>query len=98
MAPSMSSRKPAAKIVTVMDADGVRRAVTRIAHEILEHNRGTKDLALVGIRSRGVYIADRIAAAIHSIEKSDVLRGIVDITLYRDDFSRSVETPHVRGT
>jgi pyrimidine operon attenuation protein/uracil phosphoribosyltransferase len=85
-------------VVTVMDADAVRRAITRIAHEIIEHNKGTENLALVGIRSRGVYIADRIAATIHAIEKSDVLRGIVDITLYRDDFSRSVETPQVRGT
>jgi len=83
---------------TVMTEADVARVLRRIAHEILEHNKGTKDLALVGIRSRGVYIADRIAAAIHSIEKAEVLRGIVDITLYRDDFSRSVETPHVRGT
>jgi len=93
----MKDRKPQA-VVTVMDADGVRRACTRIAHEILEHNKGTERLALVGIRSRGVYIADRIAATIRSIEHADVLRGIVDITLYRDDFSRSVETPVVRGT
>jgi len=91
------SKKPPS-IVTLMDADAVRRAITRIAHEILEHNKGTKDLALVGIRSRGVYIADRIAATIQSIEKADVLRGIVDITLYRDDFSRAEQTPHVRGT
>ncbi len=93
----MKDRKPP-PVVTVMDADAVRRACTRIAHEILEHNKGTDRLALVGIRSRGVYIADRIAATIRSIENVDVLRGIVDITLYRDDFSRSVETPVVRGT
>ena len=93
----MTERKPS-KVVTLMDADAVRRAITRIAHEILEHNKGTEDLALVGIRSRGIHIADRIAAAIRSIEKADVLRGIVDITLYRDDFSRNVETPVVRGT
>ena len=90
--------KRASSAVTVMDADAVRRAVTRIAHEILEHNKGTKDLALVGLRSRGVYIADRIAATMQSIEKAELLRGVVDITLYRDDFSRAVETPEVRGT
>lgn len=82
----------------VMDADAVRRAVTRIAHEILEHNKGTSRLALVGIRSRGVHIADRIAAVVESIEGVAVPRGIVDITLYRDDLSRAEQTPHVRGT
>jgi len=93
----MKEKKPAS-VVTLMDADAVRRAITRIAHEIIEHNKGTENLALVGIRSRGIHIADRIAATIRSIEKADVLRGIVDITLYRDDFSRAVETPVVRGT
>ena len=82
----------------VMDADAVRRALTRIAHEILEHNKGTTRLALVGIRSRGVHIADRIAAVVESIEGVAVPRGIVDITLYRDDLSRAEQTPHVRGT
>ena len=81
-----------------MDADAVRRAITRIAHEILEHNKGTARLALVGIRSRGEHIADRIAAVIESIEGVAVPRGIVDITLYRDDLSRAEQTPHVRGT
>jgi pyrimidine operon attenuation protein/uracil phosphoribosyltransferase len=72
-----------------MDADAVRRAVTRIAHEILELNKGTDQLALVGIRSRGVYVADRIAAVIKSIEGVDVPRGVVDIALYRDDLSKA---------
>jgi pyrimidine operon attenuation protein / uracil phosphoribosyltransferase len=94
----MSDRKPAAKSVTVMDADAVRRAITRIAHEILERNKGTDGLALVGIRSRGVHIADRIAAAVSAIERTDIARGIVDITLYRDDLSRGDQTPEVRGT
>ena len=64
----MSGGKPAAKSATVMDADAVRRAISRIAHEILERNKGTEGLALVGIRSRGVHIADRIAAAVRVIE------------------------------
>ena len=94
----MTSRKPAPKVVTVMDADAVRRAITRIAHEILERNKGTERLALVGIRSRGVHIADRIAQAIAAIEKVELPRGIVDITLYRDDLSRGDQMPQIRGT
>ena len=94
----MSGGKPAVKVVTVMDADAMRRAITRIAHEILERNKGTEGLALIGIRSRGVHIADRIAAAVEAIERTDVPRGIVDITLYRDDLSRGDQTPQVRGT
>ena len=86
------------KVVTAMDADALRRAITRIAHEILEYNKGTEGLVLIGIRTRGVHIADRIAATIRSIEGVDVPRGIVDITLYRDDLSRGDQTPHVRGT
>jgi pyrimidine operon attenuation protein/uracil phosphoribosyltransferase len=94
----MSGSKSAAKVVTVMDADAMRRAITRIAHEVLERNKGTDGLALIGIRSRGVHIADRIAAAVQAIEGVDVPRGIVDITLYRDDLSRGDQTPQVRGT
>jgi pyrimidine operon attenuation protein/uracil phosphoribosyltransferase len=94
----MSGSKPAARTVTVMDADAVRRAITRIAHEIVERNKGTDGLALVGIRTRGVHIADRIAAAMRAIERTDVPRGIVDITLYRDDLSRGDQIPQVRGT
>ncbi|MGH7896919.1 MAG: bifunctional pyr operon transcriptional regulator/uracil phosphoribosyltransferase PyrR [Candidatus Binatia bacterium] len=82
----------------VMDAQSVQRTLVRIAHEILERNKGTADLALIGIRSRGVHIADRIAATIQGIEEVELPRGIVDITLYRDDLSRAEQTPHVRGT
>jgi pyrimidine operon attenuation protein / uracil phosphoribosyltransferase len=76
------------KAVTVMDADAIRRAISRIAHEVLEQNKGTDGLALVGIRSRGVHIAERIAAVIRTIEGVTVPKGIVDITKYRDDLSR----------
>ena len=82
----------------VMDADAVRRAITRVSHEILERNKGTDGVALVGVRSRGVDIADRIASSIRAIEVVDVPRGIVDITLYRDDLNRSDEMPQLRGT
>jgi pyrimidine operon attenuation protein/uracil phosphoribosyltransferase len=72
----------------VMDADRMSRALTRIAHEILERNRGTGELALVGIRRRGVPLARRIAAALHHINGDDVPTGALDITLYRDDLMR----------
>ena len=84
----------------VMDAERISRALTRIAHEILEHNRGLADLALVGIRSRGVPIARRIANDIKQITREDVAVGALDITLYRDDLmGASVGiTPLVRKT
>jgi pyrimidine operon attenuation protein/uracil phosphoribosyltransferase len=77
----------------VMDADRMSRALTRIAHEILERNRGTSELALVGIRRRGVPLARRIAAALHDINGDDVPTGALDITLYRDDLMRQPVGP-----
>ena len=82
----------------VMDAQGVDRALTRIAHEILERNKGTEQLALVGIRSRGVYLAERLRAKIGAIEQIELPTGIIDITLYRDDLSRARQQPAVKGT
>ena len=72
----------------VMDADRMSRALTRIAHEILERNRGLDELALVGIRTRGVPIARRLARALREINGDDVPTGALDITLYRDDLMR----------
>ncbi len=72
----------------VMDADRMGRTLTRIAHEILERNRTLDELALVGIRTRGVPLARRIARAIHDINGHDVPTGALDITLYRDDLGR----------
>jgi len=72
----------------VMDADRISRALTRIAHEILERNRGLDELALVGIRTRGVPLARRIARALKEINGDDVPTGALDITLYRDDLMR----------
>jgi pyrimidine operon attenuation protein / uracil phosphoribosyltransferase len=69
----------------VMDETDIRRAVARIAHEVVETNRGTDDLVLVGIRTRGHPLADRVAAAIASFEGVDVPSGALDVTLYRDD-------------
>lgn len=82
----------------LMDEDGIRRALTRIAHEIVEKNRGVDDLMLVGIRSRGVPIAERIAAEIKNIEGVRPPVGILDITLYRDDLSTMAYQPVVRPT
>ena len=82
----------------VMDAQAIERALTRVAHEVLEHNKGTENLALVGIRSRGVHLAERLREKIRAIEGVDVPTGIMDITLYRDDLSRSKQQPEVKGT
>ncbi len=70
---------------TVMDARDVSRALTRIAHEILERNKGASDLVLLGIPSRGVPLAKRIAAKIAAVEGIDVPVGSLDVTMYRDD-------------
>jgi len=83
----------------VMDPVAIQRALVRIAHEILERNKGTADLALVGIRSRGIHIAKRIQRAIAEIEGSaNIPFGVVDITLYRDDLDRGLQNPVVQGT
>ena len=84
----------------VMDADRMSRSLTRIAHEIVERNRGIGDLALVGIRERGVPLARRIAVELNRISNSDVPTGALDITLYRDDLMRQAVGPQplVRST
>jgi pyrimidine operon attenuation protein / uracil phosphoribosyltransferase len=84
----------------VMDADRMSRTLARIAHEILERNRGVDELALIGIRSRGVPLAARLAKAIAEITRHDVLTGVLDITLYRDDLGRHAlgMQPVVRST
>lgn len=84
--------------VQIMDADDIRRALTRIAHEILEKNAGTEDLVLIGIRRRGVPLARRVADKIKKIEDATVPQGILDITLYRDDLSQLDYHPQVRKT
>ena len=71
----------------LMDGEGIKRALTRIAHEILERNKGVADIVLIGIRSGGAFLADGIARQISIIEGGAVPVGAVDITLYRDDCS-----------
>ncbi len=71
----------------VLDEGGIERALARIAHEILERNQGMANLTLVGIRSRGVFLAQRLQKKLSEIEKKEIPVGILDVTLYRDDLS-----------
>ncbi|KPJ60139.1 MAG: transcriptional regulator [Latescibacteria bacterium DG_63] len=82
----------------IMGRDGMRRALTRIAHEILERNGGTEGLAVVGIRRRGAILAERVVRRIEEIEGTKVPLGILDITLYRDDLTSIAVQPVVRST
>jgi pyrimidine operon attenuation protein / uracil phosphoribosyltransferase len=84
----------------VMDAERMSRSLARIAHEILERNRGVEELAFVGIRTRGVPIAKRLSALIGEINRSEIPTGALDITLYRDDLMRHAvgHQPLVRRT
>ena len=81
-----------------MDAQEMSRALTRISHEILERNKGVHDLALVGIRTGGVFLAQRLAARIQQIENLEIPIGELDITLYRDDLSIRKDQPEIRKT
>ncbi|MBS4023507.1 MAG: bifunctional pyr operon transcriptional regulator/uracil phosphoribosyltransferase PyrR [Dethiobacter sp.] len=82
----------------IMDAEAMRRALTRIAHEIAEKNKGTQRLVLVGIRTRGVPLAERIARNINLVEGTVPPVGFIDITLYRDDLSFLEEQPKATET
>lgn len=76
----------------IMDAEAMRRAIVRISHEIIERNKGVDNVVIVGIRTRGVPIAERLAAAIKDIENVELPVGMLDITLYRDDLSTLAST------
>src|SRR5512144_1467615 len=91
---------PDSKSAVVMDADRIARTLTRIAHEILERNKGVDGLALVGVRTRGVHIARRLARILKQVSGDDVPTGALDITLYRDDLMRHQVGPQpiVRST
>ena len=82
----------------IFNEKDISRAVTRIAHEILEKNKGADKLALVGIRTRGATLAQRLAKKINEIESTTVNLGILDITLYRDDLGTSKQSPEVKKT
>ena len=82
----------------VLDALGISRALSRVAHEIIERNKGLADLALVGIRTGGVHLAHRLAGKLKEIEGVVLPVGALDITLYRDDLSTKREQPRVQRT
>lgn len=84
--------------VKIMDAKKIERTLTRIAHEILERNKSVENLAIVGIRTRGAPLAKRLAEKIKKIEKEEVDVGILDINLYRDDWSMISDHPVLRKT
>ena len=81
-----------------MDGETMERALVRLTHEILERNRGVEGLVLIGIRTGGVYLAERIREKIEQIEKVRISSGIIDITLYRDDFAVGLPRPLVGKT
>lgn len=82
----------------LMNKKDIDRALTRMAHEIIERNKGIKKLCLVGIQRGGVYLAERLAAKIRQIEKKEIPVGSLDIAFYRDDLSIRKEHPLVRRT
>jgi pyrimidine operon attenuation protein/uracil phosphoribosyltransferase len=84
--------------VPIMDAEAIRRALRRIAHEIIERNPALKTVVLAGIPSRGVEIARRITEFIRAIEKIDIETGVVDVAMHRDDVGTRAELPVVRAS
>jgi pyrimidine operon attenuation protein/uracil phosphoribosyltransferase len=82
----------------LMDNIAIKRAITRIAHEIIEKNKGTEDIIVVGIQRRGDFIANRIAKLLKEIEGKDIPTGKLDITLYRDDLSSIANQPVIHKT
>ncbi|TFB10411.1 bifunctional pyr operon transcriptional regulator/uracil phosphoribosyltransferase PyrR [Candidatus Marinimicrobia bacterium MT.SAG.3] len=81
---------------TIIDSEGLARTLTRLAHEIIEKNKGTKGLAIIGLRTRGDFIARRIAAKIEEIEGTKLEIGTLDVSLYRDDFRIALKHPEVQ--
>jgi pyrimidine operon attenuation protein / uracil phosphoribosyltransferase len=82
----------------VLDADGLRRTINRLAHEVVEKNRGVQNVVLVGIRTRGEFLAYRLAGKITEIENKNVQVGVLDITLYRDDLHGRLDQPQLKSS
>jgi pyrimidine operon attenuation protein/uracil phosphoribosyltransferase len=82
----------------LIDEEGFNRTITRLAHEILEKNKGSKNVVLIGMRTRGENIAERIKQKIKEIDKSEPLYGVLDVTLYRDDFRTRLKQPEISVT
>ena len=89
-------QKTSAAAAPIMDAEAIRRALQRIAHEIIERNPRLTHVVLAGIPSRGVEIAQRIAAFIHAVEKINIETGVIDVAMHRDDVGTRSELPIVR--
>ncbi len=85
-------------LIEVMDSPSVDRTITRIAHEIIERNKGVEDMVIIGIRTRGAILAERLVRAIENIEGVSLPLGLLDITLYRDDIHTRLEQPVVQKT
>jgi pyrimidine operon attenuation protein/uracil phosphoribosyltransferase len=81
-----------------VDQLGLERIITRIAHEILEHNKGSKNIVLMGMRTRGEFLAKRIFQKLKEIESIELPIGVLDVTLYRDDFRTRLKQPEVSVT
>lgn len=82
----------------IIDKEGFQRTIARLAHEVLEKNKGAKEIAVVGIRTRGEYLARRLVEKISEIEKTRVATGYLDITLYRDNIRQRLDQPEMKGT
>ncbi len=82
----------------IMDEDGLNRCISRLATEIIERNNGVQNLVIVGMQTRGVHIARSLAAKIREIERKSVPVGVLDVTLYRDDFRMALKRPVVKAT
>lgn len=82
----------------IFSADEIRRALTRIAHEITERNKGAENLAIIGVHTRGIPLAERLARKLSELEGVTVPTGMLDITLYRDDLSEVAHQPIIRET
>src|SRR5881398_3854618 len=91
-------RENSSAAVPIMDAEAIRRALQRIAHEIIEGNPQLSKVVLAGIPSRGVEIAQRIAAFVHRIENIDIETGVIDVAMHRDDVGTRPELPVVRAS
>jgi pyrimidine operon attenuation protein/uracil phosphoribosyltransferase len=86
------------QIELLMDATALDRALTRISHQILEKNSNLRKFGIVGMQTRGVFLAQRIADKINAIEKTSFAAGVLDITMYRDDYRRALKQPKVKVT
>lgn len=79
----------------LVDKTGINRIITRMSHEILEHNKGSKNIVIIGMKTRGEYLANRLHQKIKEIEQKEIPIGFLDVTLYRDDFRTRLKQPMV---